>query len=209
MSQVPPPGPIPPPPLQQQQWQQPVQPLGYASPMISQNPGAAWRKGNQLVTTREADLGDACVKCGAPAEGWRWNKTMYWISPVWVLLIFLPFGLIILLIVYLAVRKSAKVSAGLCPAHRARRRNGLVITTLLAVAGFIGLVAGITIAAESKSGDAPIGPFILVGGIVLLIASAVTGTTLARVLAPRKIDDHYAWFRGAGEGYLRQLSVIG
>ena len=192
--------PLQPPPM-------PPQTLAYASPPMGAV-GAAWRQGNQLVTPREVDLGDVCVKCGAPAEGWRWNKTLYWISSVYILLIFVPFGLIILLIVYLAARKSAKVSAGLCPEHRKRRQTGMIITTLLALAGGVGLVAGIQVAAESRSSDPPIGVLVVLAGIVLLIASVVTGTTMARVLSPKKMDDRYAWFRGAGNGYLRTLNTV-
>jgi hypothetical protein len=183
----------------------PAQMLGYASPMTGAV-NAAWRRGNQVVATRDAELGDACVKCGAPAEGWRWNKTVYWISPAFLLLFFLPFGLIILLIVYLIVRKSAKVSAGLCPAHRSRRMKGILITTVLALAGAVGLVVGIGLSAEAKSSDPPIGIAVALASVVMLITSAVTGTTMARVLTPAKVDDHYAWYRGAGEGYLRLLN---
>jgi hypothetical protein len=203
--------PYPPQPPQQYQPMPPSMPpmppqtLGYASPMTGAV-NAAWRQGDQLVATRDADLGDACVKCGAPSEGWRWNKTHYWMSPAFFLLIFVPFGLLILLIVYLIVRKSAKVSAGLCPAHRKRRLNGLMITTLLVVFGFVALIGGLIVSGESKSSDPPIGIFIVLAGITMLIAGAVTGTTMARILSPRKIDDHYAWYRGAGEGYLRMLS---
>ena len=48
-----------------------------------------WRQGDRIVATRDSDLGDACVKCGAPAEGWRWNKTLYWHEP-WVYILILP-----------------------------------------------------------------------------------------------------------------------
>src|SRR5687768_1205610 len=173
----------------------PAQPLAYASPMTGVA-NVAWRQGDQLVTPREVDLGDACVKCGAPAGGWRWRKTLYWISPVFILVIFVPLGLLILLILYLVLRKSAKVSAALCPVHRKRRNNGLVITTLLSVIGFSALLGGMVMSAESKSSDPPIGVLVVLAGLAMLIVAAVTGTTMARVLSPKKIDDRYAWLRG-------------
>ena len=207
MSQPLPPPSLQPPPHALQPPPMPAQPLGYASPMTGVA-SVAWRRGSELVTPREVDLGDACVKCGAPTDGWRWRKTLYWISPVFILVIFVPLGLLILLILYLVLRKSAKVSAGLCPAHRRRRNNGLVITTLLSVIGVTAVFGGIFMSAESRSSDPPYGVLIVIGGLAMLLVAAATGTTMARVLSPKKIDDRYAWLRGAGEGYLQTLNTI-
>jgi len=161
---------------------QAVQQLGYASPMTGVA-GVAWRQGNQLVAPREVDLGDACVKCGAPAQGFRWRKTMYWISPVWILMIFVPFGLLILLILYLVLRKTAKVAAGLCPAHRKRRTTGVTVTTLLGIRGVGAFIGGLMIASESRGSDPPVGAFVVLAGVAMLITAAVTGTITVRGLA--------------------------
>jgi hypothetical protein len=182
-----------------------AQTLSYASPIRGYV--GAWRRGNQLITTREADLGDACVKCGASADGWRWHKTLYWISPLWILLIFLPFGLIILLIIYLIVRKTARISAGLCPVHRKRRNIGLAITATLATLGFVAIIGGFVYAANARSSDPPVGIVLILAALAMFIAAAVTGVTMARVLSPRKIDDQYAYLNGAGPGFLATVDV--
>ena len=202
-SQQPPP--LQPPPLQSLQYEAP-QTLSYASPRMPGGYGV-WRQGDRVVATRESDLGDACVKCGAAADGWRWNKTVYWHEPWLFVLIFFP-GLLIYLIVALALRKSAKVSAGLCPAHRARRNRGLMIATALTILGAGGIVGGIVVSAESRRGG-EWGVLGVLAGFALLIAAVVVANTMARVLTPKKIDAHYAWYGGAGEGYLRSLASTG
>jgi len=211
--------PLPPPPLQSQQQSQdtydlgppplvppaaPPQTLGYATPHMNMARGGygVWRQGDRIVATREIDLGDACVKCGAACDGWRWNKTLYWHEPWLYVLIFFP-GLLIYAIVALVVRKKARVAAGLCAEHRKRRNVGVLLTWLLTLAGLGGFVGGMFVMSE-KNYEA-IGAAIFFGGIVLWIIAAVVAAAMTRVLMPKKIDEHYAWFAGANEPFLRTL----
>ena len=189
------PPPMPPP--------MPVQTLGYASPRMASGGYGVWRQGDRIVATRDSDLGDACVKCGAPAEGWRWNKTLYWHEP-WVYILILP-GILVYAICALVLRKSAKVSAGLCPAHRKRRNIGILLTWLLSLAGIAAFIGGIAVAG-GDSNTPEWGMLIVLLGFVMIVAAVIVGNSMARVLTPKRIDDHYAWYGGAHEAYLGTLN---
>ncbi|MEA2736225.1 MAG: hypothetical protein QOE14_2676 [Humisphaera sp.] len=187
----------------------PAQVLSYASPgsapMHAAGYTGLWRQGDRVVATRDADLGDACVKCGAAAAGWRWNKTLYWHEPWLYVLIFFP-GLLIYAIVALALRKGAKVSVGLCPAHRKRRNTGILLVVLLTLLGIVSMIGGMIIASDKNGEWGFLG---VLAGFGMIIAAVIIGNTMTRVLTAKKIDDHYAWYGGASEVYLRTLDSIG
>jgi hypothetical protein len=182
----------------------PVPTLGYASPHMLPTGYGVWRQGDRIVATREIDLGDACVKCGAACDGWRWNKTLYWHEP-WIYVLIIP-GILIYAICALVLRKNARVAAGLCPAHRKRRYVGIFLTWILSLAGIAGFFGGMIVAGESKTPEW--GVALVLGGLVMIIAAVIVGNVMARVLVPKKIDEHYAWFGGAHETFLRTLPAI-
>ena len=193
---------LPPPPMRSAS-PPPMPPpmLSYASPVMSAGAGV-WRRGDRVVATRDADFGDACVKCGAACDGWRWRKTVYWHEPWLFVLILFP-GLLIYAIVALCVRKNARVSAGLCPAHRARRNLGIAVTWALALLGAGALVGGMIVSAE-RGGVADFALPLVLFGFALIVVAVVVGNTV-RVLTPKKIDRDYAWYAGATEPFLRTL----
>ena len=84
---------------------------------------SVWREGKVVVALPDAPLPARCVKCNAPADPPTKARTLYWMHPALYLLIFT--GLLILLIVYLVVRKKADVNPGLCAAHKKRRLGAL------------------------------------------------------------------------------------
>ncbi len=79
------------------------------------------RKGKQLVVELGAVFPDRCLKCNAPAEGFKKRFNVSWHHPALYLLVLL--GLLIYVIVALVVRKTARLDIPLCPRHRALRRN--------------------------------------------------------------------------------------
>src|SRR3712207_3999182 len=74
--------------------------LPYATPMAYQPTVTAWREGPVLIVPTLVSLPDACVKCSAPAGGWRLRKTLAWHNPLLALMIIFP-GLLIYAIVAL------------------------------------------------------------------------------------------------------------
>lgn len=184
--------PVPPPPL-------PPAVLPYATPLAAGPSDLILREGSVLIVPREVSLPDLCVKCNAPAAGWRLRKTLSWHSP-WVALLILV-NLIVYLVVALVLQKRAKVEMGLCPVHRAKRRNAILIVWLLVMAGFGMIVGAIMWGTEARYGDYRPLWLGLAGGLVLIF-DLVYGTLFARTLTPKRIDDRFAWLKGCGEDFL-------
>jgi hypothetical protein len=157
--------------------------------------GNLWRSGKQVVLRRNAALPDRCVKCNAPAHGIRLKRQLSWHPSAWYLLIFV--GLLIYVIVALIVRKQAVVQLPLCEAHRARRR-WIITTCWLA---FLGGIALIILGANQAAG----GGWIIVTGIVAILAGAFGGALLAPPVTPARIDSDFVWLRGAGREFLDTL----
>ena len=96
----------------------------------------AWRDGKKLVVRKGAELPDRCIKCNAPAGGYRYSRTLEWVKPIWLVTLFL--GLLLFALVYLIVRKKGKITVGLCEVHRRRRTRAIAWGWLSALAGIAG-----------------------------------------------------------------------
>lgn len=164
-------------------------PLQYASSAYGDQ--GMWQDGDRLIVRKGLILPGQCVKCGAPATV-RHAKKLVWIHPAWIALILVSW--IVLLIVYFIVRKTGTVDFGLCDRHEKRRFWGVAVTWVLALSGVAALIAGIAFLADRRLDE--LGPPLLIACPVLLLASAVTGMTLARSIYPAKMDDHFIWLRG-------------
>ena len=195
--------PLPPPPLPR------LQPptlaesvLSYASPPALT--AALWRDGHLLVTALTSELPDRCVKCNGPADGYRLRKTYYWHPSAWYLMIIFP-GILIYAIVAMIIRKKITIGIGLCPMHRSKRKNSLLIGWLLFSFGVLGLIAGIAVSANSRGDD---GVIVVLAGVALLFFSALWAIFGVRLLTPRKADKQFAWFSGASPEFMREIPTI-
>ncbi|PWU15656.1 MAG: hypothetical protein C5B50_15115 [Verrucomicrobia bacterium] len=157
--------------------------------------GPAWRSGKQMVLRSEAALPDRCVRCNAPANGFRLRRKLYWHHPAWYLLIII--SLLVYAIVAICIRKKAVVNIGLCEQHRAQRK-WFIIGSWLAVLGGLGLLIGGISASSGKTA---------LGGIVLLLGGAIFAAIKVPVVSATKMDDAYVWAKGAGEQFLGQLPL--
>lgn len=156
-------------------------------------PGAGiWRDGKTLVMTKDAVLPDRCVKCNAFTQG-RLKRKLSWHHPAYFILLLVAW--LIYLIVSMVVRKRATVELGLCDEHRAKRRNYIWVTLLLALGGFAGFF--LAIAAEDGT------PALI--GLLMLITALIFGLIATRVTYPQKIDDRFVWLRGVNDEYLNQF----
>jgi hypothetical protein len=156
-----------------------------------------WRDdGGLIVIAQGAQLPARCVKCNRPSEGQGVKRKLYWHPPAWYLLILI--SLLIYAIAALIIRKSITVFVGLCPEHRAKRRNAVIAVLALVVAGFTLLFAG----AAVENGIV----FVLTGLAMLL--GAIIGTIVGmRTLTPKRIDENYAHLRGASDAFLSSLPI--
>lgn len=159
-----------------------------------------WREGKKLVTRSETPFPDRCVKCNAPANGYKLKRKLYWHHPA-IYLVLLSicvislFGLIIFVVVSLATRKKAVLHIGLCDAHRKQRTLAILICTFGILGGIALVVASITV----ESG------WLGVAGGVTFFFGAIWGVVKARVIAATKIDNEVAWVSGVGPAFLNSL----
>lgn len=165
----------------------------YVAPVRARPPAACWREGAVLRVRGEGELPARCVKCNAPATAPMQRRTYYWHHPALYLLLLANF--LIYLVVALIVRKQLRVAAGLCDAHRRRRRNWLALAWLGTFAGIGTVIAG----TGAEHGAA------ILFGFVLLLSTLVAGLMGARILSASRIDADGARFKGCGEAFLAGL----
>ena len=84
---------------------------------------------------------DRCVKCKAPATGFRLKRQLHWHHPAIYILVLV--SILIYVIVVLIVRKKAVLHVGLCETHRTQRKWTIAGCWLAALLGVVALVAGI------------------------------------------------------------------
>jgi hypothetical protein len=150
-----------------------------------------------FVVVPQAALPDRCVKCNAPAEGFRKRMRLAWHSPLAYL--GLLFGLLPYIVIALMLTRRLTVEVGVCQAHMKRRRLAIAVGWLGSLLGFVVLFVG----AANDSG-----PIILIG-IVLLLGSIVYGILASRIVWPTKIENKVAWVKGACPEYLAALPEMG
>jgi len=158
--------------------------------------GGIWRDHSTLVMTKDATLPDRCVKCDAPANGFRLERKLSWHHPALFLLIFLAW--LIYLILAMALRKRATVYLGLCQEHYQRRRNSLAVGFSVLCVTFVAIPLAFV-------WDYPaVGLFALFGflGSIIWLAFA------ARVVSVNKIDDRFVWLSGINENYLARFPSV-
>jgi hypothetical protein len=157
---------------------------------------SAWREDNQIVMLPGALLPQRCVKCNEPADEPTKTRKVYYHHPALYLLVF--GWAIIYIIVALIVRKTAEINPGLCAEHKKQRALWMAISWF----GALGSLFLLPMLAAALSID--FGPWMLLC-IGLFLGFAITGIVKARILYPKKIDDHYARLKGAGENFLASL----
>jgi hypothetical protein len=152
---------------------------------------SVWRDGSTLVALHDAALPARCVKCNAPADPPTKERTLYWVHPAVYLLFFA--GLLVLLIVYLVVRKKAEVNPGLCGAHKKRRVGALTY-------GWLGFFGGIALMFAGGSAAA-----VAIVGLFVMISALVVGLVWGRLVYAKKITKDEVRLGGFAPGYLDEL----
>jgi hypothetical protein len=153
----------------------------------------AWRHGKMLVVRKGAELPDRCLKCAAPARGYRFSRSLSWHKPVWALTFLI--SPILYALVYFFVRWRARVTVGLCPRHRRNRARAIALGWLAALAG-----VGSIMAAETLSDSLQL--IAVIAGGLLFFGGIIGGVTGSQVLAPRRIDKHFIWLSKVSPDYL-------
>ncbi len=152
-----------------------------------------WRTKNQLVTRSETPFPDRCVRCNAPANGYRLKRQLFWHPPAYFLLIFC--NLLIYAIVAVCVRKKAIVHIGLCERHRVGRKRGIVVCWV-GVLGGLGMIIG---GGMNNSG------LVILPGIILLLVGIIYGAVTGARISAAKITKENVWIKGVNKDLLAEL----
>jgi hypothetical protein len=166
-------------------------------------PDPAWRHGNTLVARKGALLPDRCIKCNAPAGGYRFSRNLTWHASGWYLLILI--SLFVYLLAYLLIRWRGEVTVGLCERHRMKRKRAIIWGWLSALSGIGLLIAAISFSESARLNPNPLVPIGIIGGLVLLLAGLIGGMLGSQVLVPTRIDKHFIWLRRVSPDYLVEL----
>jgi len=162
-----------------------------------------WRDGKILVMSQGAELPYRCVKTNEPAETFLRRK-LSWHPPA----IFATILAGVLIYVILAMVLSKKADIRVPISHRIRKRRTMaIIVGWLASLGGVGLtiLTCILLADSQNPAVKDALPFIVIGGIVFVIFSAVFSSSIASIVTPTKITDRHVWLRGVNADYLDLL----
>jgi hypothetical protein len=158
--------------------------------------GGTWREGSTLVMAKDASLPDYCVKCDAPANGFRLKRNLSWHHPALFLVVIV--ATLLYVILAMVLRKRAIVYLGLCRKHNEKRRNFLIV-------GVVTLAVSLALIFGAIAWDYPAVALLGVAGI---LASAIWLAFVARVVIVKKIDDQFVWLNGINENYLSRFPPL-
>jgi hypothetical protein len=153
----------------------------------------ATRSGSDLAVEKNAPLPDVCVKCAA-REGITRKRRLFTYYPPWILAtLFVPrAGVLVLLVLYIVLRKIGHLQVPLCGRCR-RRWNGATAAWALSLVGLFALLAtGIGLLAREH----------WLGGALALAAglgapfAAHFGLLRPRTIRARKVDQRFITLRG-------------
>ena len=143
----------------------------------------------KLVACAETPFPDRCVKCNAPANGFRLKRVLYQPRPG------IYIGLAGLL--YMAYfQKKLKLHIGLCPKHRAQRWRAIIIGWGGALGGLVLMVIGAVVF--------DFGWPVLVG-FIIFSGCAIYGGVKGLVISATAMNKEYALVKGVHRDFLAEL----
>ena len=192
---------------------EPAEPLAYATP--SSYVGGLQRAGKLLVTPRTARAADGLRQNRPNRRRGRGGRRA--VGPHRQDLHLVPradpaercccrSGLIILLVLYFTLRKTAGLSFSVRREFVSRRRRVVLLSTLgifLALGGF-----ALAISLGDATRNSSVLALAVIASALLLIGSAVWAAVGSRLLYPKRITATEARFGGAGEAFLDQVPEV-
>jgi hypothetical protein len=175
----------------------------YASPQSSEplivsaaGTQGVWRYARLLVVASGAELSDRCIKCNAPANGYRKKVTLSWHSPLAFLA--LLGGLLPYIIVAVILTRRVTVRVGVCQRHRRRRLLAILF-------GWLGCLTAIGLFVVGTLARSNAGAWAFIAGMLLLLFSLIGGLLGSRIVTPKRIRDRLAWVKGVDPVYLGEF----
>ena len=146
-----------------------------------------------------------CVKTGTPAHQ-TVKRTYHWSHPA--LLLTILAGVLIYAILVMVLRKSVTLEIPLSQEVYDKRMRCLIVTRILMVLCIVGIISAIVIGAGFAAPYNSMGAIAAglgFGSFLVLLIAAILDSKFARIITPKKIENGYAWFKGASPILLAQL----
>lgn len=153
----------------------------------AQTRGGVWQDHKRVVMHLSAPLPDRCLKCNSSQDVMR---------KVYTLKHYPVYSLFTMLLIGFARYKKVGVEAGLCAAHRARRRQKTMWAIYIMAAAVVMFFLGIAV--EALFALFIVSFFLFFGGCIYLAC-------LGDPLSITKIKEPYIWLKGADDSYLNAL----
>jgi hypothetical protein len=154
--------------------------------------GAPHWQGRDLVAPKYCRLPQRCVVCNEPAELRRFKLNWY---PPWVAVLMLC-AVVPFLIVAMLLQKSGTIYLGVCPTHRAVRRNWIL-------GGWAVLLLGLVLFFLGFLGQTPVVPFV---GLLLMLVGIASAGLAGKPFVLKKIDKYSVWLRNVHPQLLEGLA---
>ncbi|MEM8496203.1 MAG: hypothetical protein AAF663_12545 [Planctomycetota bacterium] len=156
------------------------------------------RRGRLLITPTRVALPPVCVKTGSSDDlvEKQWNLT--WYPPLILLALLLPFGLLVVLVLYVVLRKKGELRFHIRREFVARRRNWVL-------GGFCIFLAGIGVCywfAEQEQFN------LFLVGVAIILFSLIVMVVGGRTLWPARITATHMHLKGCGEPFLSQFQAV-
>jgi hypothetical protein len=155
--------------------------------------GAMWRHKRALVTALNPTLPPRCVKCNEPIAAAQKKVNLYWHHPAIYLAVLM--NILLYAIIAMLVRKRTVAMVSICPEHRAKRRNAILIAWALVLGGIVAFIAG----AAQEMG------WLMLAGGVAFFGGIIYGMMRGRLVFANKIDKERVWLSGCGERFLAEF----
>lgn len=150
----------------------------------------------------EGDLPEVCMQCGAPAA-LRKSKTFSWFPP-WVWVVLFVCNILIFAIVAMIMTKRRTVDVPLCEQHKNHWlwRQLLVLGSLLGVLA-VGFVAMLVSSDNGGGDDSPLGGFLCVGSLLVLVAWVILAVIVqSTTIRPKEITDQGITLQGVSKAFV-------
>ncbi|WP_010587866.1 hypothetical protein [Schlesneria paludicola] len=159
--------------------------------------GEVWVDGKQLVVRSNTVLPPFCIKTNEPIpESELIKKTLTWLPPAYALVLLLG-GPLLLLIVYLLVRKQCVLTYGIASSIRRKRRNRILLNCVISLLLFL----AIPLTAPLKS------PVPMVTALLAFIGSIVSLLLMGSQLRITKHRKGEFWISGCSADFLARFEA--
>jgi hypothetical protein len=153
----------------------------------AQTSGGVWQDHKKVVLHLSAPLPERCFKCNSSQDV---TKKVYTLTHYPVSSLFTA------VLVGFARYKKVGIEAGLCAAHRARRRQEKLVGVYMLLTATVMFFLGIAIQGLFA---------LLVGSFILFAVGCIYLAFLGDPLSIAKIKGPYIWLKGADDNYLNAL----